>query len=296
MDQIDDGIAAARSLLDIGERASSLTWPYGAAYLAKFLPARGRTSEAEDWIRLAREKSDYINDTMLSGTVALMGGSIYTIIGDQREAQAWYGRELQQPRSAQSQLRPELQVGLAIALGHTGNMREARLHLAELKAIAPVISFWEGDWAKAEGAISARLIAAQAIGSHYAERINAAAQGLPHINRIRGEYGRARTFGERGLALAEEAGYITFEYSARGELALTLGTAGLTREAVLHLERCHQILALGEDWRGMAGLVPFAEGVVASVQDLDLAERHFETAAETYRLFELVWRESDVFY
>jgi hypothetical protein len=53
---------------------------------------------------------------------------------------------------------------------------------------------------------------------------------------------------------------------------------------------------IGEDWRGMAGLVLFAEGVVASVQDLDLAERHFETAAETYRLFELVWRESDVFY
>jgi tetratricopeptide (TPR) repeat protein len=295
-DQIDAGMAAAQRLMEIRDRAGNpgLAWSYGAADLAKFLAARGRVPEAESWLKSARDKSDTINDTMLSGSVALFGGDIYGSIGAQREAQAWYGRELLQPRSAQSELRPALQAGLANALGFTGDMREARRHAAEIGYPVPMLSFWEGNWAAADEELYARLAAAHANGSHSGER--QCASGLGWLNRIRGEYGRAITFGERVVALAKEAGHIVAELFSRGELALALGTAGLTNEALPHLERCRQILATGADWYGMNHIVSFAEAVVAAGRDLDLAEEHFERSVENYRRFELVWRESDVFY
>lgn len=295
-DQIDAGMAAAHRLLEISDQAGKpdLAWVYGAAYLAKFLAARGRIPEAESWVKSALEKSDSINNTMLSGTVALMGGDIYTPIGAQRQAQAWYGRELLQPRSAQSELRPALQGSLAIALSLTGDMREARRHAAETGYPVPGFSFWEGDWAAADEEIYARLAAAHANGSHSGER--QCASGLGWYNRIRGEYGRAITFGERVVALAKEAGHVVQELFSSGELALALGAAGLTSEALPHLERCRQILATGADWYGMNHIVSFAEAVVAAGHDLDLAEEHFEKAVEKYHRVELVWRESDVFY
>jgi hypothetical protein len=147
-EQIDAGMAAARHLMEISDRAGKpdLAWPYGAADLAKFLAMRGRIPEAESWVKSAFDKSDSINNTMLSGSVALMGGDIYASIGDQREAAAWYGRELLHPRSAQSQLRPELQVGLANSLGDTGDMRQARRLAAEIGYPVPRAQarVWQG--------------------------------------------------------------------------------------------------------------------------------------------------------
>jgi tetratricopeptide (TPR) repeat protein len=295
-DQIDAGMAAAQRLMEISDQAGdpNLAWPYGAAYLAKFLAARGRIPEAESLVKSALDKSDPINNTMLSGTVALMGGDIYIPIGAQREAQVWYGRELLQPRSAKSELRPLLQAGLANSLGFTGDMREARRQAAEVGYPVPMLSFWEGDWAAADEVISASLAAAHANGGHSGER--QCASGLAWINRIWGDYSRARIFGERVVALAKEVGHITQELFSGGELALTLGAAGLTSEALPHLERCREILASGANWYGMNHVVSFAEAVVASKRDLDLAEEHFERSVENYRRFELVWRESDVFY
>jgi hypothetical protein len=70
-----------------------------------------------------------------------------------------------------------------------------------------------------------------------------------------------------------------------------IGDAG---EALLHLQRCRQIIDGGENWRGLAGSVERAEAVVAAVQgEHAAAETHFEKAIAIFERYCLPWEEAD---
>jgi hypothetical protein len=60
--------------------------------------------------------------------------------------------------------------------------------------------------------------------------------------------------------------------------------------------RCREILAGGEDWQGLAGLVAQAEGVFASAQhDLAMGAGHFARAIEIFRRYVLPFEEAETF-
>ena len=56
------------------------------------------------------------------------------------------------------------------------------------------------------------------------------------------------------------------EMEARPELGLILVEAGRLGEAQSHITRCREIMASGEDWRGLAGFVVRAEAVIAGLK------------------------------
>jgi tetratricopeptide (TPR) repeat protein len=293
-DEIDEGIAAARRTMEIGERAGGAAWPYGAVVLAKYLSARGHLAEALRLANLARDRSDSINDARLGSTVALLGSDILGNIGAQRERAAWCIRELSQPRTAHSPMRPLIHGNAAMAFAFLGQMQLARHHAWEAGTLVSCLTYFEGDWSTADQIEETYLAKWHGTGRHDLERGSAFL--LCRINRTRGEYARARSFGERALALAKEVGHIPSELLASGELALSLAEGGLGREAAPHLERCRQIIAIGEDWRGVGPNVPYAEALVAAKEDLDLARPYFEAALDGYRRFGLAWREAELFY
>ena len=60
------------------------------------------------------------------------------------------------------------------------------------------------------------------------------------------------------------------------------------------LARCRQIMAAGEDWRGLAGNVARAEAVVAAARgNYDVAYRQFESALAIHQKYHLAWDEAD---
>jgi pimeloyl-ACP methyl ester carboxylesterase len=67
-------------------------------------------------------------------------------------------------------------------------------------------------------------------------------------------------------------------------------------DAIAELERCREILASGEDGRGLAGLVARAEAVVAAARgSWSESEAEFIKAAETFRRHGMVWQEAKTF-
>ncbi len=61
------------------------------------------------------------------------------------------------------------------------------------------------------------------------------------------------------------------------------------------MERCREILAGGEDWRGLVGLVALAEGAAASAEGrIKDAETEFEKAIKRFRQYHLPFYEAEV--
>jgi pimeloyl-ACP methyl ester carboxylesterase len=72
--------------------------------------------------------------------------------------------------------------------------------------------------------------------------------------------------------------------------------SGSPEDAIAELERYREILAAGDDGRGLAGLVARAEGVVAASRgSWSESEAQFLKAAETFRRLGMVWQEAQTF-
>jgi pimeloyl-ACP methyl ester carboxylesterase len=71
---------------------------------------------------------------------------------------------------------------------------------------------------------------------------------------------------------------------------------GSPGDAIAELERCREILAAGEDGRGLAGLVARAEAVAAAARgSWRESEAAFIKAAESFRRHGMVWQEARTF-
>ena len=71
---------------------------------------------------------------------------------------------------------------------------------------------------------------------------------------------------------------------------------GSATEAIAELERYREILASGDDGRGLSGLVARAEGVIAAARgSWSESEAQFLKAAETFRRLGMVWQEAQTF-
>jgi tetratricopeptide (TPR) repeat protein len=88
------------------------------------------------------------------------------------------------------------------------------------------------------------------------------------------------------------------QMSVRYNLApLYAGEMGRTSEAKVHLARCREIMAAGQDWRGVAGDVTRAEAAIAAAEvRFTDADTLFEAAAGIFRRYTSPWEEADTFY
>jgi tetratricopeptide (TPR) repeat protein len=296
--RIDEGIAAAGCAMDIGDRTGDgAAKAFGACLLAGFLISRGSVAKGLELSNLARTISNPIDDTMLGSTVAWTGGLNYLGLDDPREAQVWFARELSLPRTARSAPRRAiLHLMMVLACADAGDLLEARQHLAHLAQLgseAPSpLAFVDGDWESANEQLTKSFESANATADRQGESI--AAFGLARLHRVRGEFVRAREAAEHALSIATETGDVWYELRVRPELSLILEAAGQAREAIPNLERCREILAGGEDWRGLVGGVARAEAVVAAAEaSYEDADTQFERAIASYRCYGLPWEEAE---
>jgi pimeloyl-ACP methyl ester carboxylesterase len=79
-------------------------------------------------------------------------------------------------------------------------------------------------------------------------------------------------------------------------LAAADAECGGPNDGLAELERCREILACGEDGRGLSGLVARAAAVAAAARgSWRESEAQFIKAAETFRRYGMVWQEAQTF-
>jgi tetratricopeptide (TPR) repeat protein len=88
------------------------------------------------------------------------------------------------------------------------------------------------------------------------------------------------------------------QMSVRSGLGLLYSAEmGRTSEAKVHLARCREIMAAGEDWRGVAGDVARAAAAIAAAEERFIdADTGFAAAVEIFRRYTCPWEESDTYY
>jgi ATP/maltotriose-dependent transcriptional regulator MalT len=106
----------------------------------------------------------------------------------------------------------------------------------------------------------------------------------------------AEELAQSGLAIAIRSQAVKYEFIFRAESALLAAEYRDLANAESHLARCNEILAEGEDWRGVRGRLALAEAVVAAGRGRhDQADAEFTLALEVFRSMSLPWDEAETF-
>jgi tetratricopeptide (TPR) repeat protein len=207
---------------------------------------------------------------------------------------AWCRRGLDQPRF-DTYAHPHAAVldQLVLALAFMGDLRGARDAAERLPEDAVgrrLLLFLDGDWERAERAWATALAADEARGDRNDAAYNA--RWLAAARRTKGDIDGAVEAFQHALAIAVDGPQVPTEVHARAELARVLAGAGDVPAAADHLGRCHEILAGGEDWRGLTGVVALAEAAVADANGTDPGDG-FARAVEIFTTFQVPWRRAD---
>jgi tetratricopeptide (TPR) repeat protein len=149
-----------------------------------------------------------------------------------------------------------------------------------------MIAFWDGKLEEAE-ALSSALIG-YFRRQQRPENICATGADMAPLYRLTGHYAKAEELLREGLSHSAPGGYLALEIKGRECLAHVLADMGRMDEAKSELGRCREIMAEGEDWRGLAGLVEWSEAAIAAAeQRFEDADHHFAAAIEIIRRYSM---------
>ena len=210
-------------------------------------------------------------------------------------ARRWCRRGLGQPRFTSLAHSHDTVIDqLALALATAGDVAAAREVLSSLRpdAVARrMMTFLDGDWETARDDWAGAVAADEAAGDLHDAALNSG--WLAAASLALGDRHGATAAWERALDLGRLGPQVPTELAARAELA-RLSAADDVAAAAVHLDRCEEILAAGEDWRGAAGRVELARAEVAEAQgDAGRADAHARRAIEVFTTFGLPWHRAD---
>ena len=182
---------------------------------------------------------------------------------DPTHGRSWCRRGLGQPRVDQLAHQHDALVDqLVLALATTGELEAARRAAARLPEEAVgrrLVRFLLGEWEEAAAQWQAALDHDLAAGDRHDAVVNA--RWLADALLVLGEERRAAEVLRQALEIAAAAPQVPSEIWLRARLAGLASTE--PDEAAAHLARCEQVLATGDDWRGLVGEVALARAAVA---------------------------------
>ena len=215
--------------------------------------------------------------------------TVYLLDPDQ--GRSWCRRGLGQPRVDRLlQQHDALTDQLVLALATTGELAVAQQAAARLPEEAVgrrLVRFLAGEWEEAADQWQAALDHDLAAGDRHDAVSNA--RWLADALEALGEDRRAAEVLHQGLEIVAASPQVPSEVWLRARLAGLPATA--PTEAAAHLARCEDVLAGGEEWRGLVGEVALARARVA-LRDTDWvgAEAAARRAAEVLGRHRVPWR------
>jgi hypothetical protein len=292
----EDGLAAHRRAAEIGQAlGEEALRASGAGGEGWHRAARGAFAAGEEQVEQTWEIGDQLNHRFLAFYGAWGRGVLALLALDPADAAAWFERELARPRLAQAPMQRRLLEGeLATARLLAGRLDEAR-RLPEpngLSVFLPAVAFFEGDWEGAVATLGSASERAERAGNRWHQWAlgRAAAQAC----RVQGHHQRAEELLGEALAIALESGYGMVEAWLRTDLAVTCVELDRSAEAHRHLARGRELLAAGENWRGLAGRLALAEAVNDAAEGRrEAADGAFHRAVETFSGHHLPWDRAE---
>ena len=299
--RLDEGLAAAHRAIEIAERLNDeRLWCTAAPLYGWHVWGSGKVKEGTDLMEKAWVTADRLNLAAAAFFAAWVGATPGWIGGNPNETVRWVDRELSNPRVTQA---PGQRLILAayrmqaqFALGNLADLVGIQGHLQESSRIDIewLLTLSRGEWE--QGVISSTEVyeTQRNAGNRWVMCMTSADQG--NFLRLLG-----RSEAEESLLRAIELckfQHLPMELVQRAFIARFYSGTGRVAEALPHLERCHEILANGEDWSAAVGLVAFADGVVAAASGSSTQESdvHFGQAVDVFRLYCTVWDEAEALH
>ncbi len=290
-----EALAASRRSMEIANRLGNGTIWAGAAIVhgAALAFNHGRLAEGLGLLRRAWALADELDEPSDAFFAAFIGGwCTFLFLLDGADAEVWFTRELARPRTAQAR-NPSLflQELMRTAGAIAGNLAET----APGDVSRSTVAFWRGDWEEQEALWSSLRDGGLRAGNRLTE--GTYSHWLARFYRARGDPTQAEEMFEAALEVGAEGRFLAFEMLARPDLALLYVETGRLEEARAQLARCGEIVAQGEDWRGVAGRVALAEAALAAAEgDPEAAGPQFETALDIFRHYGLPWDQAEAFH
>ena len=304
------GLAAAanrsvhvRELIDASERGlevarrigDDLTWVGAAGQLSLGLLYTGRIAENLSLCDQIFTKAEELNSAAAGYIAANCGGYVRMSLGDPVEAQTWYIRELEKPRSKGAVYNRRLLLQqLCTTYVYAGDLVAARNAVTEAPRVLQwaLIAYREGEWETMDSFLVQALHESQRSG--YDEVRVQLLSLLAQLRQVQGQLPQAAEALIDAFAIIGKEPHVHYEMAVRPILASIYSDLGEEEEAIAQVMRCTEIMAAGEDWRGLKGMVQLAAGVLENVQgDLQKAEADFERSTEIFGLYHLPWHQAE---
>jgi DNA-binding SARP family transcriptional activator len=191
-------------------------------------------------------------------------------LGDPDHAQAFFERAGGLPYAQDTSFRREMVDGIGRCHLSRGEIEQARRLSSDARAawvthsLAPQLGLWLGDWDAIEALAHGVTETSRRNGNRWDEW--ASFHLAARVAFLRGDRERAGELLERALRIVTDGGADYFAMWVLPDLARVRAEGGAVDDARVHVERCHEILGRGEDWRGRRGIAMVAEAVVLSCE------------------------------
>jgi tetratricopeptide (TPR) repeat protein len=299
--RLDEGLSAAHRAIEIAERLNDeRLWCTAAPLYGWHVWGSGQLTEGTELMEKAWVMADRLNLAAAAFFAAWVGATPSWIGGDPNDTIRWVDRELSKPRVAQAPgqrlILESYRMQANFALGNSDELIRDRSdsHANTRVDIDWLLNLSRGEWE--QGAVSA-------IRDYESQRTSGNRWIMCMTSAVQGNFLRllGRPDAEEALLRAISLSafqHLPMELVQRAFMARFYGETGRVAESLPHLERCHVILANGENWRASAGLVAFAEGVVAACgkstsKEFDV---HFSQAVDLFRRYCTVWDEAEALH
>ena len=283
-----EGASAARRAMEISDRLGDrLFWPWAAASYAECLCMKGQLSDG--FTLFARAFEAALEAKRSAFPVAWRAGFDSNVVGDPRGAQLWFERELKRKSKNANPLDFRFfSDWIDLARFNGGQLKEKEDDWKN-----PGSRFWiGGEWEAIAELLERQVESCERNGNQYFALYKCVFGGFTNL--LIGEHARAEALFRYGLDNAHPESVVLLEMRARPWLARLYVETNRLDEAAEQIARCRQIMAAGEDWRGLAGNVLQMEAVVTAARgNYELAERQFESALRIHQKWHLAWDEAD---
>ncbi len=293
--RINEGLDAGRRAMEMADRLHrSDLWAAAASTHAWNLMFSGRLGEAVALAETAWQTADRESDDGVAFTATYAGIAFCFGLHDFKEAMRWAQRELGKPRTSQSPFRRESIAQLmSNNMARLGDLTEARRlspH-ADRRFFRGSLLLFEGQWEEAEELFESEIVESRSVGNLV--EVSNCNSMLAILLRVRGAAQHASS--ALGEALAEiGVASVRSEMQMRPALSRANTELGRFDAAEQELARCRDIVALGEDWRGVSGDVGLAAAVLAAARGRHQeAEGEFDAALSIFCRYSAPWEEAD---
>ena len=289
---------ASRRALELAEELGDEPLAGWASYQrAWWAFNRGRLAESLSLHERMRDIAVRLDDVSMGSWVAFARAILSGMyLADPLAAHTWCARGLALPRlDAFPRQRDGLLDHLGQAKGSSGRLAEAKRIGAGLDpgtVLGRMLLYWSGDWEQSEAAWTAAADRDDRSGDRLDGTLNL--YWLGRVRRLLAAHEAAEVALAEGLAVALQGPQIPAEVMLRAELALLAAGSGRLAAGRAELGRCQEIIRTGEDWRGLAGRVALAAGLLAAADGRrGEAGEAFAASVEIFRAYACSWDEAE---